>query len=321
LPETKKSSGRISSRKLSNLKVVVLCIAAATTFWILNALNKDNYTTIVDYPIAWDYDRENYMAVQPLPESFPIQISGNGWDLLRKYFKLNEPPFVINLAEPSSKGFILTADLKRPLGDFITPTNLIGSLEDSIHYKIDKIETRKMDLVVDTTSFSLARNVEVEGPITFSPSQVSLIGPTSLLDVYDGKFLVAINENRISENFQKTVPIEIDKNLSEFISLKEESVEVSFEVIQYLEGNKRLKVKKVNFPRSVTLENEEITPIITYLVDGSKVTELKDVEFDAILDYGKRNREDSTIAIQVKPNPSYIKDIKVEPTFVKLKYE
>lgn len=321
MPETKKSSGRISSRKLSNLKVVVLCIAAATTFWILNALNKDNYTTIVDYPIAWDYDRENYMAVQPLPESFPIQISGNGWDLLRKYFKLNEPPFVINLAEPSSKGYILTADLKRPLGDFITPTNLIGSLEDSIHYKIDKIETRKMDLVVDTTSFSLARNVEVEGPITFSPSQVSLIGPTSLLDVYDGKFLVAINENRISENFQKTVPIEIDKNLSEFISLKEESVEVSFEVIQYLEGNKRLKVKKVNFPRSVTLENEEITPIITYLVDGSKVTELKDVEFDAILDYGKRNREDSTIAIQVKPNPSYIKDIKVEPTFVKLKYE
>lgn len=121
MPETKKSSGRISSKRLSNLKVVVLCVAAATTFWVLNALNKDNYTTIVDYPIAWDFDESKYMAVKPLPESFPIQISGNGWDLLRKYFKLNEPPFIINLAEPSSKNFILTSDLKRPLGDFITP--------------------------------------------------------------------------------------------------------------------------------------------------------------------------------------------------------
>lgn len=321
MPETKKSSGRISSKKLSNLKVVVLCIAAATTFWILNALNKDNYTTIVDYPIAWDYDKTKFMAVQPLPESFPIQISGNGWDLLRKYFNLNESPFVINLAEPSSSGYILTADLKRPLGDFITPTNLIGALEDSIYYKIDKIKTRKLDLVIDTTSFTLARNVAIDGSVSFTPNQVSVTGPTSLLDVFEGKFMVTLGESRISQNFQKSVPVEIDKNLEEFISVEEENVEVSFAVIQYLEGNKRLKVRKINFPRSVSFEDEEFTPMITYLIDGSKVTELKDIEFEAILDYSKRNRGDSTITIQVEPNPSYIKEIKVEPTFVKLKYE
>ena len=321
MTETKKSSGRISSKKLSDLKVVVLCIAAATTFWILNALNKDNYSTIVDYPIEWDYDQDSYMAVESLPESLPIQISGNGWDLLRKYFKLNEPPFIINLVDPSAKNFILSSELKRPLGDFITPTILIGTLEDSIHFQIEKIEQRKLNLSVDSTSFSLAKNIEIEGPISFSPSQVTLQGPTSVLETFQGKFPVFLNENRISQNFQKSVPISIEKDLAEFVSLEEESVEVSFTVIQYLEGNKRLKVKKTNFPRNVTLENEEITPMITYLVDGSKVTELKDIEFDAILDYRKRNREDSTITIEVKPNPSYIKEIKVDPTFVKLKYE
>ena len=321
MPGIKKSSGRISSKKLSNLKVVVLCIAAATTFWILNALNKDNYTTIVDYPIAWDYDQDNYMAVKPLPETVPIQISGNGWDLLRKYFKLNEPPYIINLEEPSSRNFILTADLKRPLGDFITPTNLIGMLEDSIIFNIDKIELRKLILVLDTTSFSLAKNIEVEGPIRFSPEQVTVKGPTSILELYKGKFPVTLNENRISQNFQKSVPISINKNLAEVVSLEAESVEVSFTVIQFLEGNKRLKVKKINFPRTVSLQNEEITPMITYLVDGNKVTELKDIEFDAILDYRKRNKEDSTIAIEVRPNPSFIKEIIVEPAFVKLKYE
>lgn len=321
MPETKKSSGRISSKRLSNLKVVVLCIAAATTFWILNALNKDNYTTIVDYPILWEYNQEKYMAVEPLPESVPIQISGNGWDLLRKYFKLNEPPFIINLAEPSSKNFLLTSDLKRPLGDFITPTTLIGLLEDSIQYRIDQIESRKLNPILDTTSFNLEKNAVIEGEITFNPSQVTLIGPTSLLDTFEGKFLVSLDENRIGENFKKTVPIEIEKNLAKFISLEEETIEVNFSVTQFLEGNKRLKVKKINFPKSVSLENEEITPLITYLVDGSKVTELKDVEFDAVLDYSKRNREDSTITIVVKPSPSYIKEIKIDPPVVKLKYD
>ncbi|OYX23746.1 MAG: hypothetical protein B7Z16_01895, partial [Algoriphagus sp. 32-45-6] len=129
MPDSKKSSWGVSSKRISDLKVVVLCIAAATTFWILNALNKDNYSTIVDYPIEWEYDRENYMPVKPLPESVPIQISGNGWDLLRKYFNLNEPPFIINLAEPSSRNFILTSELKRPMGEFLTPTQLEGLLE------------------------------------------------------------------------------------------------------------------------------------------------------------------------------------------------
>ena len=33
------------------MKVVALCFLAAATFWFLNALNKDNYNTVVDYPI------------------------------------------------------------------------------------------------------------------------------------------------------------------------------------------------------------------------------------------------------------------------------
>ncbi|MFN3999712.1 YbbR-like domain-containing protein [Algoriphagus sp.] len=321
MPETKKSSGRISSRKLSNLKVVVLCIAAATTFWILNALNKDNYTTVVDYPLAWDFDQERFMAVQPLPESFPIEISGDGWDLLRKYFRLNEPPFIINLAEPSSRGFILTSDLKRPLGDFISPTTLVGALKDSIHFQIDRIETRSLDLVLDSASFSLAKNVEIDGPINFSPKKVTVTGPSSLLDGYSGKFPVKLNENRISENFQKTVSVEIEKKLTEFVSLQEETIEVNFSIIQYLEGNKRLKIRKVNFPKSVTLVNEELTPMMSYLVNEGKVTELKDVEFEAVLDYGKRNREDSTLMIEVSPRPNYIKNIVVNPALVKLKYD
>ncbi len=321
MPETKKSSGRISSRKLSNLKVVVLCIAAAATFWILNALNKDNYTTIVDYPIAWSFDEEKYMAVQPLPESFPIQISGDGWDLLRKYFKLNEPPFVINLADPASRSYILTADLKRPLGDFITPTTLLGALEDSIHFKIDKIETRSLDLAVDSTSFSLAKNVEIDGEIIFSPKKITLTGPSSLLDSFEGKFPVSLAENRISENFKKTVPVGIDKNLADFVRLKEQTVEVSFSIIQYLEGNKRLKITKISFPKSVRLEKEDITPMMTYLVDENKVADLKEVEFEAFLDYGKRNRVDSTISIEVRPIPKYIKNITVEPAIFKLKYD
>lgn len=321
MPEQKNSSWRISSKKLSNLKVVVLCILAATTFWILNALNKDNYNTIVDYPIQWEFDRENFVPVKPLPESVQIQISGNGWDLLRKYFNLNEPPFSILLAEPSSRSFILTSELKRPLGEFITPTQLEGLLEDTIHFQIDKIVTQSLTPVLDTTGYSLAKNIEIDGEVSFLPKKITLKGPSSILEAFDGKFPVQLNESKIDSRFSKKVALSLNKNLEELIQLEQLEIEVNFEIIKYLEGNKRLKVKKVNFPRSVSLENEELTPMMTYLVDEKKVGELKDMEFEAILNYSTRNREDSTITLSISPKPTFLKDLKIDPPLIKLKYE
>lgn len=321
MPDSKKSSWGVSSKRISDLKVVVLCIAAATTFWILNALNKDNYSTIVDYPIAWEYDRENYMPVKPLPESVPIQISGNGWDLLRKYFNLNEPPFLINLAEPASRNFILTSELKRPMGEFLTPTQLEGLLEDSIQFQIDEIVTRELTPVLDSATFSLAEHAEIEGDIRFSPEKITLTGPKSLIEIYEGKFPISLDRAKITSNFSKTVSIELDKSIGEFLSLAQTEIQVEFELVNFLEGNKRLKIKKLNFPRTVHLVQDEVTPILTYLIDERKVSELKDIEFEAILDYSKRDRSDSTIMIDVRPKPSFLKNLKVEPSILKLSYE
>lgn len=320
MPDTKKSSRRISSRKLSNLKVVVLCILAATTFWILNALNKDNYTTIVDYPIAWEYDTERFYPVKPLPKSIQIQITGNGWDLLRKYFNLNEPPYPIPLANPAEKKFLLASDLKRSLGEFLTPTQLIGLLEDSIPYQIDRIETISLIPKLDSASYTLAKNAIIEGDIAFEPKSITVKGPSSVIELFEGYFPVQLDQKNLDEDFSDIVDLSLEKSLAEFVELEIPEIKVSFSVVNFLEGNKRLKVKKINFPRTVSLEDEEITPVMTYLVDERFVDELKELEFEAVLDYSKRNRSDSTLSIQVSPSPKYIKGIKVEPEKIRLKY-
>ncbi len=301
--------------------MVVLCILAATTFWILNALNKDNYTTIVDYPIQWEFDRVNYIEVKQLPQSIQIQISGNGWDLLRKYFNINEPAFSIVVTEPSSRDYILSSELKRPLGEFITPTKLEGILGDTIPYRIDRIVSKKFIPVLDSTDYSLAKNIEIDGKVSFKPNRIVLKGPTSLLDSLEGKFPVKINEKNINAPFSKKIPLTQGLGEDQLIEIEEKEVVVSFSIIRFLEGNKRLKIRKLNFPRRVRIQGEDVIPILTYLVDERKVGELKEMEFEAIIDYRKRNLQDSTITIIVTPKPTYLKDLKIEPAQVKLRYE
>jgi len=45
------------------------------------------------------------------------------------------------------------------------------------------------------------------------------------------------------------------------------------------------------------------------------------LEFEAILDYRKRNRADSTLQLVLRPNPSFLKEVTITPPVVKLKYE
>lgn len=321
MTETKKSSKWISPKKLSDLKVVVLCIAAATTFWILNALNKDDYSTVVDYPVEFVFDRENFIPIEKLPETIQIEIKGNGWDLLQKYFKLNTTPYSIELRNPSEREYLLTSDLKRPLGEFLNPTQLVSVLDDSITYKIDEIQIREIQLVLDTLSFSMAKNYRIINEIKYSPNKLTIKGPSSILSNLAKGYPLSLKESRIDKNIQKEVEVAIPTELSELISIEEKTVTIQFEVVAFLEGNKRLKLTKINFPRTVTLEDEEVSMMMYYLVDERNAPQLKDMVFEAVLDYSKRNREDSTITIRVKPMPDYLEQVRVEPQLIKLKYE
>jgi len=321
LPDSKKSPWRISKRKLSNLKVVVLCVAAATTFWVLNALNKDNYSTIVDYPVQWEYDQKNYIPVKPLPESIQIQISGNGWDLLRKYFNISGTAYPILLQSPAEKKYLLSADLKRSLGEFITPTQLENVLGDTIHYQIDRIVTKTLRPVLDSLSFSFDKNISLEGKVNFIPDQLEITGPSSVLEAFEGNYPVALNASKINADFSGKVKLTVDESLTQLVQLKQKEIQVSFSVLSYLEGNKRLKIKKVNFPSNVKLPNEELIPVLSYLIEEGDLPQLKDLQFEAVLDYRKRNRTDSTLQIEVNPNPKFLKEVKISPPQIKLKYE
>lgn len=321
MPDSKKSPWRISKRKLSSIKVVVLCVAAATTFWVLNALNKDNYSTIVDYPVQWEYDQKNFIPVKSLPNSIQIEISGNGWDLLRKYFKIGGTPYLIQLNSPAEKKYLLTADLKRSLGEFITPTQLQNVIGDTIHYQIDRIVTKTLRPVLDTLGYSLDKNIALEGKVNFNPDQLEITGPSSVLEAFDGKYPVALNATKINSDYSGKVSLTVDESLTKLVQLKQKEIQVSFSVLTYLEGNKRLKIKKINFPNTVTLPNEELVPVLSYLIEEANLPQLKDLKFEAILDYRKRNRADSTLQLEVSPNPNFLKEVRISPPQIKLKYE
>jgi hypothetical protein len=167
----------------------------------------------------------------------------------------------------------------------------------------------------------LDKNIALAGKVNFIPDQLEITGPSSVLDAFEGKYPVALNASKINADYSSKVPLNVDESLVNLVQLKQKEIQVSFSVLSYLEGNKRLKIKKVNFPSNVKISNEELIPVLSYLIEEGDLPQLKDVQFEAVLDYRTRNRSDSTVQIEVSPNPKFLKEVKISPPQIKLKYE
>jgi hypothetical protein len=312
---------KITRQKASNIKVVVLCVLAATTFWVLNALNKDNYNTIVNQPIEFYYDREEYRAVEELPSNIRIEIYGNGWDLLRKYFKFNVIPFPIELSDPSAQEYLLTSSFQRALAEQTSPTQLADILEDTLKIKINKIIEEKIKVVMDTSVNPLARKFRFASEIRVEPDSVTVKGPSSIIEKLQGRIIIDWEEENITENYSKSLALALPEDSQRFLELENKEVQVGFEVVEFLEGSRILDVRLLNFPSTVKLMNGDTTVIMEYLLDEREVDSLKTMELEAVLNYRNRNREDSTIMVRLNRVPVFLDSINFEPEQFKLIYE
>ncbi|QDH79083.1 YbbR-like domain-containing protein [Echinicola soli] len=312
--------GKLKKNKTSDIKVVVLCVIAATTFWVLNALNKDNYVTVVDFPIAFQYNSEEYMAIEELPSEIRIEINGNGWDLFRKYFNFNVTPFNIELTNPDERDYLLSSEYRRNLGEILEPTNLVSILTDSLKFDFDKIVEHQTEIALDTAGMALAPHHQFEGDIAWDPVNVMLKGAESKVEELGRELMLTLDEKEIGDDFDQYVPIVLPERYTSFVSVEPKTIHVQFDVVAFLEGNKRLKLRKVNFPENVSLDNDLNSVLMSYRVDEREVESLRELELEAVIDYRKRNSDDSTVVLEVKEMPDYINSVEIEPNTFKLIY-
>lgn len=300
---------------------MVLCVIAATTFWVLNALNKDNYVTVVNYPISFQYNADEYMAVEKLPSDIRIEINGNGWDLFRKYFNVNVTPFTIELSNPDKQDYLVSSAYRRSLEEMIAPTNLVSILTDTLKFDIDKIITKEIEVDLDTAKLSLAQHHKLGGDISIDPQTISLKGPESKVEQLGSTLFISLEEEEIHENIDQYIPILVPELLEPYITVDPKTIKVSFEVIAFIEGNKRVKLEKTHFPKNVSLDNDINTVLMKYRVDERNVEDLKALELTGILNYRHRNKEDSSIQVELANLPPYIRSVEIEPNTFKLVYE
>jgi YbbR domain-containing protein len=216
----------------TDYKAISICLLAAIIFWIMNALNKDGYSQKISFPLQFSYNDSLYIPTQPLPEKITVNVSGNGWSLLRKAFALDITPIKYSIGKPLKTKLLNTGSLTDSLSEYIKDVRINYVVADRFELEFDRKVSKDFTVKVDSSNISLKDHYVITSLINVNPRTITLEGPESILAEMEGTILVKVPTRRLQENFDDEIKLSLPKN--SLVKSNKDRVSVSFEVAELL---------------------------------------------------------------------------------------
>jgi len=214
----------------SKFRPFILCLGAASVFWLLDALSKDGYSTEVSYPIQFQYDQEAFIPLKPLPQEIIVSLSSTGWGLLKNNLWVGIEPLVYSIGNPLKINQLNSSSLAKELSSQLVGSRVNYVVSDSLELSFDRKLKKTIKLKVDSLAIDLARGFVVSSPINILPNTITIEGPESSLKNYQDLIILPISAKRLGTNFDEKVQIDYPKN--PLVKSSAERALVSFEVAE-----------------------------------------------------------------------------------------
>ncbi|MEJ2003419.1 MAG: hypothetical protein P8X57_00295, partial [Cyclobacteriaceae bacterium] len=273
----------------TRLRVMLLCVLAATTFWFLNALNKE-HTSTINYPLEFLYDRENYVAVEELPEDVQINVNSVGWNLLKNSLGIKVEPLQIAVENPVDIRGIAGNSLPGLISEQLSDFQLNYVLTDTLRIHLDQRIRKTIHLQVDTARIALAPNVGIRSSVQITPDSVVLEGAANELEALGDTLKIILGEDPVESDFNEIVGIDLPRAVN---AVNNNSVRIQFDIVEFENRSVQVPVNLINSPfDSARLEPEQIE--IRYRIAADEES-VNPAAFRVVADYNEMNRSDSLV--------------------------
>jgi hypothetical protein len=296
---------------------VLLCFMAASTFWLLNALNK-SYNTQTTYPVRFVYNRSQLIPIKPLPEEVSINVTGRGWKLLRKMLRLEVQPAEIYIRSQPRSNYLLGSALRPALVNSLDGLQLNFVVTDTIYFEFDVRVTERIPLRLDTSRPLTDENHVVIGPVRITPDSVTFTGPSSLIESLPKPLRLRLPEQQQPLTSPAKIAIPIDYDYESLIQTNVQEAEVAVNVKPLAQDERQVSPELINKPAGVQLSVRPPLVMVRYQVLQDSLPLLNRSAFKVILNYSKLNPQDSTITPELVQKPRGTRRVIMWPERIKV---
>lgn len=292
----------------------MLCVFTATVFWFFNALNK-TYTTNISFPLAFDYDNENFIPVEGLPQNVRLNVTGNGWELFKRSTGVKTNPLEIPLESPGEVKKIVGSGLKFSFTNQLDGLEINHVLSDTIYLDLEPKIGRWLKLAVDSIQYNIKSGYDLTSEVAVLPDSTYVEGPKRIVEKIREPVMLSIPQRNIDEHYVETIPVELPFN---DVTIQPRSVSVMFNVEEMITVEDSIALRIVNIPPSVSeVMNSGKLPVILSIPE-SFMTGLQLDSIRAVLDLSSFKGGTARIFPRVEGLPPYSEVVKIDSVTVKL---
>ncbi|MCC5919492.1 MAG: hypothetical protein LAT68_04205 [Cyclobacteriaceae bacterium] len=296
----------------SSFKVFALCFMGATTFWFFNALNKNNYETVIAYPIHIVWDEADVITTNDLPRKVKLNVNGGGWSLLRKTVFFQVDPIIFELSNPLSTTYLTASQILEKANAEINDLTILSvSSLDTLKLSFERKLEKKVPIYINKKEVSLAKLHVIHSKIKIEPDSIAFTGPESFIKDLKDSIEIFIPKSNISSNFREEVEVFRAQN-NKYVNVEPEEVLVSFEVLAMEEKEIKLPLnQKAIHSLNLTPIDTLLTVQVVYPSDSAKVfsdnllsIDYENVFFDqdeSLLNLGLKKEDDFILIKKIYP--------------------
>ncbi len=294
----------------TNWTALALCVFAAIIFWTFNALNKE-YASNLSVPLRIEFDEDQFAAAKEIPVKLTVNVSGNGWDLLRASLNQKSSVITIPIERPTEVHRIPGAILAPQVVSQLGPLKLNFVVSDTLRLSIEQKTTRHLKLVADISKVNFRANMGQISPALVLPDSIRLEGPSSYLTALPDSLNIEVPRRLITAHYRETLEVRMEH--SEFIKRDPPVVEIFFEVGLVRNVSLRLPLIEPNKVFGMATDQDSITCIFQIPHRDQARFKTDSTALTAILPVVRIQKGDS---IRVAPLlgglPSYAKIVHVD---------
>ncbi len=300
----------------NNWRAILLSTVAATTFWFFNALNK-NYSTRLNYPLEFSFKRDSVVVVNPLPDVIVVDVSGGGWNLMRKTFLFSAIPVLVEMDNPTEIKFFTRASLLPLITEQLGGIKLDFVVTDTLFINIEEKVEKRLNVLVDSLNIPLRENYRLTSEIRINPDSIEVRGPKSMIDTLKEFYTVKFRQRNIDDDFNDEFDIEFASSL---IKPLPDEINVRFNIAEFDRLAIQIPLESTNFPLDSSIYLQDSVIQINYTIRLRDVNKVRSTDFNITADLTMVDQSDSSILPILIAFPTYVMEIELVPESLKVIY-
>ncbi|MBS2213757.1 YbbR-like domain-containing protein [Carboxylicivirga mesophila] len=303
-----------------NALIFLVFLFLSACFWVLNALQKDNYTTEVSYPIKFVNVGEDEIINGSARRELNLKIKGGGFKILNYLTRHKVSAKGVDISglrrislDGVTGAYINSNDYFKLIEDeLVVGIELVSITPDTLFIPLLKKQSKILPVKV-VADYSFAQQCQLSGPIAVQPDSVTVSGAAQVLDSIEYIQTRPLKFEKLADTIVRNVALEKSDNLE----LSAKRVVVTLPVEPFTEANVMVPIKALNLPDSLQLKTFPSEVNISYHLGLSRPLYLAR-DFNVSIDFSSIDLKQPPrrLKVRVSDYPGNAQNMSYQPLFV-----